>query len=363
MISSITIPNYLQPYLADTANNPRAAMATWFKDARYGLFIHYGLYSLLNRHEWVQLRERISVAEYAKLIDDFTAEKFDAKAIARLAKDAGMNYVNLTTRHHESFCLWDTKTTDFNSVKAPGCGRDLVAELADACRDAGLGLCLYLSHGRDWRHPHAPNNDRFGGSARPEFDPPEPSYAYGDSHNLSHYLDYMTEQTRELLTNYGPITAIWLDGIAVPLHPKDASGQLIDGYEPLRDGDPFECQKLYDLVHELQPWTLVSYKQGYLGTEDFFAPEHSAHARVDQAGRPMEICSTMTPGSWGCHAELDQQHLDEAGVWSKLESAASRHCNLLINTGPLPDGSLHAGQADVLRRVGERIDRDGLPAW
>lgn len=352
-------PAFLQKTLSDLL--PRQAMVQWFRDARYGLFVHYGLYSLLGRHEWVQLRERIPVAEYAQLADRITAERFDARAIARLAVEAGMKYVNLTTRHHESFCLWDTKTTNFNTVKAPRCGRDLVAELADACRDAGLGLCLYLSHGRDWRHPHAPNNDRWGGSARPEYKPLEPSYVYGDGHDLPKYLDYITEQTRELLTNYGPIAAIWLDGIAVPLHPKNERGELIDGFDPREHGDAFKCQALYDLIHELQPWTLISYKQGYLGTEDFLAPEHAVHSRVDVAGRPMEICSTMTPGSWGCHADLDERHLDVAGVWAKLEDAASHRANLLLNTGPLPDGSLHPGHVEVLRRVGKRIERDGLP--
>lgn len=357
---TLSPPSYLEPYLADAAS-PREAMTDWFRDARYGLFIHYGLYSLLNRHEWVQLQEKIPVAEYAKLQDEFSADAFDAKAIAKLAVDAGMKYVNLTTRHHESFALFDTKTTSFNSVAAPRCGRDLLAELAEACADAGLGLCLYFSHGREWRHPHGPNNDQYGGHARPDYDPPEPTYAYGRDHDLTLYLDYLTEQTRELLTNYGPIAAFWLDGIAVPLSPKNDEGEVIEGYDPLRDGDPFECQKLYDLVHELQPWALVSYKQGYLGTEDFFAPEHKGYTRTERAGRPMEICSTMTPGSWGCHAEWDRQHLDAAGVWGKLEEAAAKRANLLLNTGPLPDGSLHAGQAAALRQVGQRIDRDGLP--
>lgn len=356
------MPSYLKPYL-ETHADPRVAMTQCLRDARYGLFLHYGPYSLLHRHEWVQFKERIPVAEYAKLQDDFTAEKFDAKAIATFAVDCGMKYVNLTTRHHDSFCLWDTKTTDFNAVKAPRCGRDLVGELAEACRDEGLGLALYLSHGRDWRHPHAPNNDQYGGAARPEYDPPEPYYAYGSDHNLQHYLDYLTEQTRELLTNYGPIVAIWLDGIATPLHPKDEQGNVIEGYDPIRDGDPFQCQELYDLVHDSQPWSLVSYKQGYLGTEDFFAPEHKAYSRVDQGNKPIEVCSTMSPGTWGCHKDKDHEHLDEQGVWAKLTDAAERKANLLLNTGPQPDGSLHEGQARVMRSIGQRIAQEGLPTW
>jgi alpha-L-fucosidase len=335
-----------------------------FYDLRYGLFLHYGLYSLLARHEWVQQRERIRVAEYARLAEDFSAEGFDARAIADLAVEAGMRYVNLTTRHHESFCLWDTQTTTFNSVRAPQCRRDLVAELAEACRDRGLKLCLYLSHGRDWRHPHAPNNDTHGGSPRPEYDPPEPTYATAADHHLPHYLDYLRQQVTELLTQYGPVAAIWLDGIAVPLNPLDPEGQPNQNYDPARDGDPFQCQQLYDTIHQLQPSCLVSYKQGYLGTEDFFAPEHRAYNRFGQPfgpNAPGEICTTMTPPSWGYDQSLLGQHLREDQVWQKLENAAAANANLLLNTGPRPDGSLVEAECEVLRAVGRRIAEEGLP--
>jgi len=145
------VPSFLQPVADRYAKDPRAAAVAWFKDARFGLFLHYGLYSLLGRHEWVQFREKIPVAEYAKLKDRFTAEKFDADVITDLALQAGMKYVNLTTRHHDSFCLFESKYTDFTSVNSPA-KRDLVGELAEACRKKGLGFYLYYSHGRDWRH-------------------------------------------------------------------------------------------------------------------------------------------------------------------------------------------------------------------
>lgn len=340
---------------------PRAEACRRFAEAGYGLFLHYGLYSLYARHEWVQLRERIPVAEYAKRIDDFAADRFDARAIARLAVDGGMKYVNLTTRHHESFCLWNTRTTDFHSANAPRCRRDLVAEMADACADAGLGFCLYLSHGRDWRHPHAPNNDRYGSSARPPYDPPEPAYATGDGHDLRRYLDFLSEQVRELLTGYGPVQALWLDGIGVPLHPLDNRGEPVAGFDPRTHGDPFHCQDLYDLAHELQPGCLVAYKQGYLGTEDFFAPEHKAYNRFGEPfgpGRPGEVCTTLTPGTWGYHRDLLGKHLSADQVWEKLETAADARCNLLLNTGPRPDGSLVEEEAAVIRAVGRRLERE-----
>ncbi len=335
------VPSYLADYAEQYPEDPRAAAVQWFRDAKYGLFLHYGLYSLVGRHEWLQLREKIYVDDYAKLADDFHADTFDAREIADFALDCGMKYVNITTRHHDSFCLFETAETDFHSVNTP-CGRDLIAELAEACADRGLGLCLYYSHGRDWRHPHAPNNDRWGGSARPEYDPPEPTYACGDEHDLQIYVEFMRRQIDELLTNYGPLAAIWLDGIAVPLKGP---------------GEEFRCQELYDFIHSRQPQVLVSYKQGYLGTEDFFAPEHSA---VDTGGKPGEICTTMAPRSWGYTEAVAGQHLDEEQVWEKLRDARRANCNLLLNTGPLPDGSLDPEDTSVLKRVGERLRGDGF---
>ena len=335
-------PSYLKGYEELYRKDPRAAAIQWFREAKFGLFLHYGLYSLEARHEWLQLRETIPVAEYAKLKERFTAEKFNPDFITDLALAAQMRYVNITTRHHDSFCLFATKQTDFNSVNSPA-KRDLVGELAEACRKKGLGLCLYYSHGRDWRHPHAPNNGEWGGSARPKYNPPEPSYAYGSAHDLQKYLDFMTAQITELLTNYGPIAAIWLDGIAVPL-----SG----------DKTKFKCQELYDLIHRLQPQVLVSYKQGLLGTEDFFAPEHKATS--DAGGKPMEICSTLQDGSWGYNTQKRNITFEEA--WAKLAAAGAAQANLLLNSGPMPDGSIPPPHAQTLREMGQRIRASGFPA-
>jgi alpha-L-fucosidase len=336
-----SLPAYLKGHEVRYRQNPRAAAIQWFREAKFGLFPIFGLFSLLERHEWVQFYERISVADYTKLKDKFTAEKFDAHALAGLALAAGMRYVNITARFHDSFCIFATKQTDFNSVNSPA-RRDLVAELAEACRKKGLGLCLYYSHGRDWRHPHAPNNDQWGGSARPKYSPPEPSYAYGANHDLQKYLDFMTAQITELLTNYGPIAAIWLDGLAVPL-----------------SGDPkkFRCQELYDHIHRLQPQVLVSYKQGLLGTEDFFAPEHKGIQ--NPSGKPLEICSTMQEGSWGYHAQKCTLSVDEA--WGKLALAGAANANLLLSVGLRANGSIPPEQSQVFMEMGRRIRADGFP--
>ncbi|HKI90494.1 MAG TPA: alpha-L-fucosidase, partial [Draconibacterium sp.] len=126
------VPNYLKDYSAEYAENPRKANLHWFTDAGYGMFIHYGLYAQLEKGEWVQLRDTIPVAEYAKLKETFTAENFDADFIVDLAKRAGMKYITITSKHHDGFCLFKTKQTDFNSLNSP-CGRDLIGELAKAC--------------------------------------------------------------------------------------------------------------------------------------------------------------------------------------------------------------------------------------
>jgi alpha-L-fucosidase len=348
-------PSYLADYKKLYRKDARQAGLQWFREARYGLFLHYGLYSILGRHEWVQFRDKIPVADYAKLKDQFTADGFDAMRIVEFAIACGMRYVNLTTRHHDGFCLWNTQFTDFNSVTSPA-RRDLVAELAVACETHGIGLCLYYSHGRDWRHPHAPNNDQWGGHARPAYEPPEPTYAYGEEHDLDRYLEFMQDQIHELLTGYGPIAAIWLDGIAVPL-----SG----------DRERFHCQDLYDLIHSLQPQVLVSYKQGLLGTEDFYAPEHRLPTSADAANqqghaakdakKPREICTTMAPGSWGYLAEAKGKHLTADQVWTKLQEAAAQEANLLLNSAPLADGALDPEDFDTLLQTGERLDRDNFP--
>jgi alpha-L-fucosidase len=363
----MSVPNYLRPYAELYAKNPREANKVWFDQARYGLFLHYGLYSLTGLNEWCQLREPIRVDEYAKLAESFTAEKFDAEAIVDFAMAAGMRYINITTRHHESFCLWEARNWDFHVGNSPA-KRNLVQELYDACRKSGLGLFLYYSHGRDWKHPHAPNNDRWGGSARPEYDPPEPSYAVGDQYDLDIYIDWMTEQITDLISCFPEAAGIWLDGQAVP-----KSGNI----------EAFRIQELYDHIHALSPHMLVSYKQGIYGTEDFFAPEHfipkqdstgpdramiadyqKKTERIGEIGRnpskKIEVCTTMirNPVSWSWRPDSDFLSADE--VFSEMKELVRAGANYLINTGLRGDGSLDPTHVAVLLAVGERLRQEGI---
>jgi len=341
------VPSYLKGYEDIYAEDPRQAALKYFREAKFGLFMHYGLYSLLEGHwkgehskpaEWVQYRGKIRVKEYEKLASRFTAEKFDADFITDMVLDAGMRYINLTTRHHDSFCLFDSKYTEFKSTNSAA-KRDLVGELSEQCRKKGLGFYLYYSHGRDWRHPHAPNNDGWGGSARPKYEPREESYKYGEDHNLQVYLEFMKNQITELLTNYGPIGAIWLDGIGTPRSRPDKIHL-------------FKCQELYDHIHSLQPQVLVSYKQGLLGTEDFKAPERHFKGTSDV---PLEICDTLQPHSWGYDNDDNKGHKTADQVMEMLDRAKSMDANLLLNTGPLPDGSIHPDDVETLREVGRRL--------
>ncbi|MEI8042940.1 MAG: alpha-L-fucosidase [Verrucomicrobiota bacterium] len=338
------IPSYLKGYQNLYRTDPRAAARQWFREAKFGLFMHYGLYSLLGSGEWVQHQQKIPVNDYAKLKDRFRAEKFDADFITDLALAAEMKYVNITTRHHDSFCLWDTKETDFKSTNSPA-RRDLVAELAEQCRKKRLGLCLYYSHGRDWRHPHAPNNDEWGGNARPGYENVETGYAMGATHDLAKYVDFVAAQVAELLTNYGPIAAIWLDGIGVPLSRRNRVAA-------------WHCQELYDLIHRLQPQVLISYKQGLLGTEDFMAPERHWRSKTE---KPLEICDTLQPKGWGYKKAEDGNHKSPDDVIQMLGKAAAISANLLLNTGPLADGSIQPEDVSTLKQVGKRIREQGFP--
>lgn len=342
------VPSYLAGYEDLYKNSPRAAAVKYFEEAKFGLFMHYGLYSLLQGEwngvvsrpaEWVQLRSLVPVAEYAKLAEQFTAEKFDADFITDMVLEAGMKYVNITTRHHDSFCLFDSKYTDFKSTNTPA-KRDLVGELAEQCQQKGIGLYLYYSHGRDWKHPHAPNVDEWGRNARPAYVLTEPTYKTGDEHDLGIYVEFMKNQITELLTNYGPVGAIWLDGISHLLKFPEKVPQ-------------FKLQELYDHIHSLQPQVLVSYKQGVLGTEDFKAPER--HWQGGPTVVPLELCDTLQPKSWG-HATYDEgNHKTADDVMKMLEHAEELNANLLLNTGPLPDGSIHPDDVKTLREVGRRL--------
>ena len=334
------MPKFLQGYEELYAQDPRSASLQWFKDAKFGLFIHYGLYSLHGIHPFEQWYNKTHVAEYEKLKNLFTAEKFDAEYIADLAVELGMKYINLVTKHCEGFSLWDTKQSNFNSVNSPA-GRDLVAEMAKACEKRNLGLFLFYEHGFDWRHPHGPRfKDWNVRLAEVDYEKPEPTYATEEQYNFQNYVDFVYAQIEELLTNYGAVAGVWLDGVRVP-----KSG----------DHTLFQLPELYDMIHRLQPHALVSYKYGVTNTEDFLAPEYVQLQYIkDRNHKPMEICSTLCE-AWG-HAE-GAPRKDEWFVLSQMAGAHLHNANLLMNVGPLGDGSLHPDEEKALRKAAEILKK------
>ncbi len=363
------VPAYLAAHADAYARDPHAAALEWFRDAKFGLFLHYGLYSqqggawdgqqVFNRNnrerpvaEWLQFHAVISVAEYAALADTFTAEGFDADFITDLALAAEMKYVNITTRHHDSFCLFRTAETEFQSLNTPA-KRDLVGELAEACAKKGLGLFLYYSHGRDWRHPHAPPSV-WAANARPHYDQPQPEYVPEDEVDVALYADFMEKQVTELLSQYGPIAGIWLDGEGVL---KSYGGKIEGGLE--RACEMIRLPQLYAKVRELQPQCLVSYKRGVLGDEDFITPERTSFG-LEELGKPMEINTTLQAHSWG-YNQFTKRRKDVDEIWETLTTARSLPASLLLNTGPRGDGSIVVEEEATLRGLGERIRTQGWP--
>lgn len=353
------VPAYLSAYADLYAENPRQANLEWFKHAKYGLFMHYGLYSILEDGEWVQLRHDppIPVADYDTLKNYFNPKNFDADFITDLAMEAGMNYINITSRHHDSFSLFKTEQSAFNSVDAPNCGRDLVEELAQACEKKGLGLFLYYSYGADWKHPYFYSRESGWGAARPNYSEPQPEYKFEKDEDFKQYIDFVHAQLRELLAQYPTIAGIWLDPIMGYYHRPDL----------------FPIEETYTLIRSLNPHVLISFKQGANGDEDFSAPERSGGAKVGQQlevakrvyelnkDKPKEICNTLQPHAWGYKKSVNGQHKKADEVYSILQKMDSIGANLLMNVGPLADGSFPEEDIQTLREVGERLR--AKPIW
>lgn len=357
----MNVPSHLSAYADLWQVDPRQASLAWFKNANYGMFIHYGLYSQLGRGEWVQFQEQIPLGEYEKLFDTFTAKDFDADFITDLALEAEMKYITLTSCHHESFCLWDSKTESFNSKRSPA-GRDLVDEMAEQCQKKGLGFFTYYTYMINWRHPYFMGRETFP-MARPAYAQPELRYLLKDLSEFQIYLDYMYSCLRELLTGYGPLAGMWLD--------------IIMAYYAVPDLVP--VRQTYDLIRQLQPHALISFKQGATGDEDFATPEQKFHSLEERArttygeragqlakaaweknkDKHNEVCATLQKGAWGYDQRA--QHLSADELYRLLGHARSHNCNLLANIGPLANGAVHPEDIASLRAVGKRIRAEGWP--
>ena len=285
---------------------------------------------------------------YAKLKEKFTASGFDADFIVRLAKKAGMKYITITSKHHNGFCLFRTKETDFNSLNSPA-RRDLIDEIYEACKKEGLGLFLYYSYAADCKHPWFYSREAGWKNARPAYkEKPD---------DFKKYVNYVHAQLEEILTQYPDIAGIWLDPIM--------------GF--YANPDVFPVDKTYALIRSLSPHALISFKQGANGDEDFMAPERGGNKKVGEQypvaqrayelnkNKPKEVCNTMQPhlpgihggATWGYNKAIDGHHLKVSDVKKLLDKARSDGYNLLLNIGPLPDGSVHPEDIKTLSGLNE----------
>lgn len=288
----------------------------WFFDCRYGMFVHWGLYAIPGWHEQHQWRFRVERSEYVKLANQWNPVKYDPNAWLDVVQAAGMKYLCLTTKHHDGFCLWDSKLTKYNTMNTPY-GKDIVKMLADACHKRGVPLCLYYSIA-DWHQPNYPNEGRHHEL------PPQA----GDSPDWMKYLEFLKGQVRELCTNYGEIHGFWWD-MNVPKH--------VD-------------RSINDMIRKLQPRAVIN-NRGF-DEGDFGTPERDFE-KDDSIGfdRPTEACQSVGAESWGYKS--DEDYYTDRHLLRSIDRYLARDANYLLNVGPKPDGTIPEEAAAILRRIGQ----------
>jgi alpha-L-fucosidase len=292
----------------------RARRMQWWHEARFGMFIHWGLYSLLGRHEWAMEDEGIPVAEYEQLAKQFKPNPYPAKAWAKLAKAAGQKYMVMTTKHHEGFCHFETKHTNYCAPQQ-GPGRDLVKEFVEAVRGEGLRVGFYHSL-MDWHHPDGAN-------------------CATDEAARKRFVEYIHGEIRELMTQYGKIDVLWYD-VAWPL---DAAG--------------WESERMNKMVFELQPDIIVNNRNLLQG--DFSTPEQEI--RADKTGHAWESCMTLND-SWGFQAADDAWKSPKQVIRNLIE-CSSQGGNYLLNIGPHADGTIPEESVKIFQEVGRWMQRNG----
>lgn len=310
-----------------------------FSDSRFGIFLHWGIYSTFAQGEWYMQNVPLNRDEYAKAADAFYPHRFDAEKWVSAIKAAGAKYICFTTRHHDGFSLWDTRQSDYNIMHTPY-GKDVVRQLADACHRQGIKLHLYYSH-IDWTRDDYPIGRTGHGTGK------DPKKA-----NWASYYQFMNAQLTELLTNYGEIGAIWFDG----------------HWDHDKDSVPFDWQlpEQYELIHRLQPACLVGNNHHitpYSGEdiqifERDVPGENKAGLSGQAIGRlPLETCQTMN-GMWG-YKVADQNYKSTTELIRLLVRTAAKGANLLLNVGPQPNGELPATALARMKEMGEWLEQNG----
>ena len=320
---------------------PAADKMKWWTEARFGMFIHWGLYALPARHEWVKRNERIKDEDYRKYFDRFNPDLYDPAAWARAAKNAGMKYFVVTTKHHEGFCLWDSKYTDYKATKTPY-GKDLLKPLVKAMRDEGIKVGFYHSL-LDWHHPDYPVDKYHPMAENAEF------REKAKNRDVRKYAEYLHNQVRELLTEFGPIDCLFMD---YSFPGPDGKGRA-----------DWQSEKLIKMIRELQPNIIVDDRLDLLdvpGGWDYRTPEQfMPRGWVTVAGKrvPWETCQTFS-GSWGYHR-------DEA-TWKSVRQlivmlieTVSKGGNLLLNVGPTGRGAFDDRALERLEGMGRWLKLHG----
>ena len=310
----------------------------WFQDAKFGLFVHWGVYSILGDGEWVMNNQQIPVKQYKKLPAFFDPEQFDPAEWVSMVKKAGMKYITITSKHHDGFAMYDSKVSDYNIVDQTPYGKDVLKMLKEECDKQGIKLFFYYSQ-LDWHHedyfPRGRTGQGFTG--RPQ------------KGNWNNYIEYMNTQLTELLTNYGEIGGIWFDGM---WDKPNADWQL---------------DETYSLIHELQPGAMIGsnhHKSPFPG-EDFQMFERDLPGEntmgFNQTGTiselPLEMCETMN-GSWGFNLQ-DQNYKPVKRLVQTMVKAAGYGANFLLNTGPMPNGKIQQENIDTLMAVGNWLEKYG----
>lgn len=308
----------------------------WFTRDRFGMFIHWGLYAMPARHEWVKTRERISEEKYDKYFEHFDPDLFDAREWARQAKAAGMKYAVLTTKHHEGFCMWDTQYTDYKCTNTPA-GRDLVREYVDAFRAEGLRIGFYYSL-IDWHHPEFPIDH-----LHPRRDD-ENAEALNKTRDMHKYAEYMRNQVTELLTNYGKIDILWFD-FSYSEVPADAKPWMKG-----KGKNDWEAEKLIALARRLQPGIIIDNRTEI--EQDIWTPEQfqpTEWVKHPETGELVvwEACQTFS-GSWGYYRD-EQTWKNPEMLLRMLVNTVSLGGNLLMNVGPTSRGYFDARAQAALK--------------
>jgi alpha-L-fucosidase len=306
-----------------------AARTRWWRMARFGMFIHWGVYSVPAQGEWYMNNAHVQVPDYEKYAARFNPVKFDAHRWVKIARDAGMKYIVITSKHHDGFDMFNSKLSDYNIVKATPYHHDPMKDLARECRRQGIKLCFYHSV-MDWHHPDYLPRRAWETETRP-----------ADGASLDRYIQYMEGQLRELLTNYGPIGVIWFDG----------------GWE--HNADELHATEVVKLIRSLQPNILINNRIDI--PEDFDTPEQTIPVRALAEGRLWETCMTLN-NNWGFDKD-DHNWKSAEDLTQKLCDTASKGGNFLLNVGPTDEGVIPAESVDRLEQVGRWLKVNGASVY